>query len=174
MVNSMKEMLSDPYLPWTSHKYVKLCDLANSRVTLFNARRGGEPARLTTSNWPIWLNQKRIENTKEPDCSAFRDMTVMYQTGKGNHLVPFLVPAGTMSTLDKLCDADVCSNCGVLSSNKYLIPSTNNSAKHVYGWLAVHKVAQAAATERPDLVTTTRVRHQVSMLYAALAVPPNQ
>jgi len=178
-VSSMREMLSDPYLHWTSHEYVKLRDLADSRITLFNARRGGEPARLTTRNWAdaksgVWLNQDRIENMKEPDRSAFKDMKVMYQTGKGNHLVPFLVPADTMSALDKLSDQNVRADCGVLSSNHYLFPSTNNSAEHVYGWLAVNKVAQAAGIARPDLVTATRVRHRVSTLYAALDVPPNQ
>ena len=178
-VSSMREMLSDPYLHWTSHEYVKLRDLVDSRITLFNARRGGEPARLTTRNWAdaksgVWLNQDRIENMKEPDRSAFKDMKVMYQTGKGNHLVPFLVPADTMSALDKLSDQNVRADCGVLSSNHYLFPSTNNSAEHVYGWLAVNKVAQAAGIARPDLVTATRVRHLVSTLYAALDVPPNQ
>jgi len=110
----------------------------------------------------------------EPDRSVFRDMKVMYQTGKGNHLVPFLVPADTMSALDKLCDVYTRNDCGVLSSNTYLFPSTNNSAEHVYGWLAVHKVAEAAGVERVDLVTATRVRHRVSTLYAALDIPPNQ
>jgi len=131
------------------------------------------------SNWldaksDVWLNQERIENIKEPDRSAFRNLKVMYQTGKGNHLVPFLVPADTMPALDKLCDRDVRADCGVLSSNKYLFPSTNQSTEHVYGWLAVHKVSQAAGIQRPDLVTATRVRHRVSTLYAALDVPPNQ
>ena len=120
------------------------------------------------------VDQERIQNMSEPDRSVFRDMKVMYQTGKGNHLVPFLVPADTMSALDKLCDVYTRNDCGVLSSNTYLFPSTNNSAEHVYGWLAVHKVAEAAGVERVDLVTATRVRHRVSTLYAALDIPPNQ
>jgi len=36
-VRNMREMLSDPYLHWTAHEYVKLRDLADSRITLFNA-----------------------------------------------------------------------------------------------------------------------------------------
>jgi len=35
----------------TSHEYVKLRDLADSQIMIFNAQIGGEPARLTTRNW---------------------------------------------------------------------------------------------------------------------------
>jgi len=77
----------------------------------------------------IWLNQEQIQNMNEPDRSAFQDTKVMYQTRKGNHLVSFLVPADTM---DKLCDKNVCNDCGVLNSNHYLFLSTINSTEHVY------------------------------------------
>jgi len=43
------ELTSDEYRVWISADYCELRDLVLSRLTLFNARRGGEPARLTLS-----------------------------------------------------------------------------------------------------------------------------
>ena len=100
----------------------------------------------------------------EPDRMVFRQMKVMYETRKGNHLVPFLVPLDTMAALDKLSGAEVHSDCNVSSPNRYLLPAMGQSTEHIYGWLAVHKVRTAAALDRPDLITATRVRHRMSTM----------
>ncbi len=36
---------------WDFHKYVEVRDAIVTYLTLFNARRGGEPGRLTLSQW---------------------------------------------------------------------------------------------------------------------------
>jgi len=97
-VNRMAELLHDEYLSWTATEFIELRDLADCRLTLFNARRGGEPARLTLSNWidarnGVWLSHDRLIEMADVDKQLFSDMKVMYQSGKGNHLVPVLVPA---------------------------------------------------------------------------------
>jgi len=40
-------MIDDPYTSWTGHEFAELRDLAASRITLFNARRSGEPSPKT-------------------------------------------------------------------------------------------------------------------------------
>ena len=47
-VSSIQSLVNDPFLHWTStsSEYTRIRNLAVSRLTLFNARRGGEPARL--------------------------------------------------------------------------------------------------------------------------------
>lgn len=45
-VERVSTLLNDEFLLWDAHTFTELCDLAVSRLTLFNARRGGEPARL--------------------------------------------------------------------------------------------------------------------------------
>jgi hypothetical protein len=66
--------------------YVELRNWVCSRLTLFNARRGGEPSRLKVSHWTE--RHKWIPSDLSPDeKEAFNTMTVMYGTGKGNHLV---------------------------------------------------------------------------------------
>ena len=76
--------------------------------------------------------------------------------------MPFLVPSNTVAALDNLCDANIRSDCGVLSSNMYLFHSTNNSVKHVYDWLAVHKwlgLTEAAGTAE-TAATTAATHHE--------------
>ena len=41
--------------------FVRLRDCACTRLTLLNARRGGEPARLTVDEWNDTRNDKWIE-----------------------------------------------------------------------------------------------------------------
>ena len=156
-------LLKDPYQHWSSSEFIQLRNLADSRLTLFNARRGGEPARLTMANWhdarqDAWVSRDRIVNRSDEDQRLFDNMKVMYQTGKGNHLVPFLVPADTAPALDKLCDPQIRLDCGILSSNEYLFP-TVRSNEHVFGLHAVNVVARNAGVSksRPDLMTAVRI-----------------
>ena len=116
---------------------MELRDLADCRLTLFNARHGGEPTRLKMSNWldtknDVWLNKDRLSHMAEPERMYVAEMKVMYQSSKGNHLVPFLVPADTMAALDELCDSETWAQSGVSATNEYLFPSTHHSADHVY------------------------------------------
>ena len=45
-VSRTKALVDDEYLHWTKHEHTELHDLAASRLTLFNAQHGGEPAGL--------------------------------------------------------------------------------------------------------------------------------
>lgn len=70
----------------TKSTFVELRNLVCSRLTLFNARRGGEPSRLKMDNWndrDKWIPEDLSAQEKE----YFSDMSIMYGTGKGNHLV---------------------------------------------------------------------------------------
>lgn len=60
----MTSLLGDKYLHWIGHEFAELRDLADSRITLFNARRDGDN-KLTMSNWydardNAWLNMDRL------------------------------------------------------------------------------------------------------------------
>jgi len=57
-VSNIKALVDNEYLHWTKYEYIELRDMAASRLTLFNARRRGEPARLAIMNWlDVWLSQ---------------------------------------------------------------------------------------------------------------------
>jgi len=72
----IEQLISDEYTLWTATEYCELRDLVLSRVTLFNARRGGEPARLTLQEWhnareDEWLDANNIDHCSETaKCSA--------------------------------------------------------------------------------------------------------
>jgi len=86
-VTRMSEIVSDEYT--CDHRsFAELHDLAVSRLTLFNARKGGEPARLTVSHWldaehNSWLTQSQASD--DIDQNYFHDMKVTFQGGKGNN-----------------------------------------------------------------------------------------
>ena len=48
-IQTVQNLLNDEYLHWTAHEFIQLRDLVACRLTLFNARRGGEPSHLHLS-----------------------------------------------------------------------------------------------------------------------------
>jgi len=176
MTAKISEMTGDEYLHWTSSEFVELRDLACARLTLFNARRGGEPARLKISHWTdacneVWFDRNRIAAMPAEEQEYFKNTRIMYQTGKGvNHLVPVLVPEDTVTALTKLADPVLREQCGVNKDNSYLFPSTLSSESNVSGWHSLNRACTAAGIE-PREITATKMRHYASTMYASLDVP---
>ena len=114
----ISDMLADKYMLWDGHPFAELRDLAVSRLTLFNARRGGEPARLTLLQWKDaenWLNKARTPTFAAAiDCDHFHTMKVTFQGRKGNnHVVPVLFPLDTVQGISKLVEHPHLSVCAV-------------------------------------------------------------
>ena len=68
----------------TDQEYVQLRNLIGSRLTLFNARRGGETFRLKISHWnkrQQWFRKDQIEDLNDDEREYFNDMEIMYSTG---------------------------------------------------------------------------------------------
>lgn len=179
-VSKISLLSSDPYIMWTNKEFSMLRDLAVSRLTLFNARRGGEPARLSMSAWKaaedgVWVDEKSVERLTDVEKKLFSDLKIAYQSGKGNsHLVPVLIPKDTVPALQLLSNTTIRAAAGVLVTNLFLFPSTQHSAEHVSGWHAVHKVCVAAKVSDPTRLTATKMRHRISTIYAAMDVPQNE
>lgn len=155
------------------HEYVELRNAICSRLTLFNARRGGEPSRLKIVQWTErrkWLDSKAITSLSECDKKLFSQMEVTYQTGKGNHLVPCIVPLDCVRGLEILLSAAVRREAGIINTNSYLFPNTGGSNLHVMGWDCTKFMCTAAGIQNP-LINATNQRARISTLYAALDVP---
>jgi hypothetical protein len=178
-VRRVAELTKDQYLVWTRTEFAELRDLTVSRLTLFNARRGGEPARLTLNEWSeatknTWINEKIIDKCDGIEQKLFHDFKLTYQSGKGiNHIVPILFPPDTVTAMNKLSDVSIRAAAGVHNDSKYVFPSTKLSLVHVSGWHAVNRVAVAAGVAHPELMNATKMRHYISTLYAARDVPEN-
>lgn len=157
------------------HEYVLLRDALCSRITLYNARRGGEPSRLKMSNFieaknKRWLDNERVEGLQDWEQNLFKEHLITYQPGKGSHLVPVLIPKDCVAGLDLLCCSETRQRANVLKENKYLFPNTGLSADHTSGWNATHRLAKEANVKRLDLVNATKQRHRISTLYCALEI----
>ena len=175
-ITCIKSILDDPYLNWTSTVFVEVRDMSCSRLTLFNARRGGEPARLKLSDWEgarnkVWIDQSRVEAMTNAEKKLFEDFLIMYQNGKGvNHLVPVLVPMDLVPALEKMSDPNIRKDSGVREDNPYLFPSTLQSEGNVSGWHTISRVCSKAGVEQ-SLITATKMRHLASTMYANLDIP---
>lgn len=70
VVQRTKSIVEDPYKLWDMHAFIELRNLIVARLTLFNARRGGEPARLFLSEWEdalkgVWIDPDLIEKVDD-------------------------------------------------------------------------------------------------------------
>ena len=140
---------------------------------------GGEPSRLKLKNWldavdGRWIDEIRVEKLEEFERELFKSMLIAYQTGKGNHLVPHLIPRDCVSGLNTLTDPHVRKEVGILEGNPYMIPNTEHSQFHVLGWNTTRKMCENAIVEDPVLLTASKKRHMISTIYAALDVPEGE
>ena len=70
--------------------YISLRNLICVRLTLFNARRGGEPPRLFLSeleeaNESAWISSAQLEALDDIDRKLVENTKITYQSGKGNY-----------------------------------------------------------------------------------------
>ena len=131
MEESMK-MIKDAYHKWDRHDFLHLWNLLVSRLTLFNARRGGEPARMLISEWTeaqkgAWVDPQHVESVQDPlEKELIGGMKLANQSGKGSsRLVPVLV----LMAMEKLIE--IRKECGVLDKNPFHFPNTRLSDDHV-------------------------------------------
>jgi hypothetical protein len=114
---------------WHKRTFTELRDLVVSRLTLFNVRRGGEPARLSLTEWAeaesdIWLNDQAVRPENDIDRKLFLDLKITFQTGKGNnHLVPVLIPEDSTAAMKLLADKEVRESSGISLTNNFMFPS---------------------------------------------------
>ena len=158
---------------------VELRDAIFSRLTLFNARRGGEPSRRKMKNLEDalegrWVDQSRVEMLEDYEKELFQTMFIACQTGKENHLVPVLILQDCVSGLRKLIDPQVRRDVGILDGNPYVFPNTTISQFHVLGWHATRKMCIEANVAQAVLLTASKQRHRISTIYASLEVPETE
>jgi len=146
-----------------------------SHLTLFNARRGGEPSHLLLKEWEaadkdVWLPQQTIEQIDYPaERLLAGSLKIAYQSGKGSqHLVSLLIPTDCVKAMRILVDSKVRRNAGVNVENPFVFPYTQSSIDHVSGWHATRAVCTAAGVKP---ITATDMRQRVSTYYASLGVP---
>jgi hypothetical protein len=156
--------------------YIELRNLTCSRLTIFSARRGGEPARMCMSMWTKrnkWLKKGTFTALDEGDKLIFKEMHVTFVNGKGNHLVSCFLPKDCWKALDILCDPKLRRDMTISDNNKFLFANTEQSTHHTDGWAATNYTLKKAGLDKYAIINATNQRGRISTLYAALDVPVN-
>ena len=85
-----------------------------ARLTLFNARRVGEPGSMLLTDWTdaekgAWIDPQLVDSFDTMDKYLLDHFKLAYQTGKGNRLVPIkvcdkkkILPANVAGKFSKL------------------------------------------------------------------------
>ena len=178
-IETMLNLTNDPFLLWDLHSFVLLRNCTCVRLTLFNARRGGEPARLLISDWQeadqgSWVDKQRAGALRGPD-EQEDSMKITYQTGKGNnHLVPIMFPEDTIPAMRLLADAKYRNDIGIKTTNPYIFASGQGSESHCSGWHALSAVCCKLPISDKSRLTATTNRHRLSTLIASQVLPDNE
>ncbi|KAJ8018484.1 hypothetical protein HOLleu_43501 [Holothuria leucospilota] len=181
ILSVIKNMMTDNFIVWDSNNFRRLRDMVVARLTLFNARRGGEPCRLSIEEWreamaDEWIDQTRADAITDPiEKYMLTKLKITYQTGKGNnHLVPVLFPDDCVEAIKVLTSTEARSTAGVSESNGYLFPCVQMSPNHVTGWHALNSICDEAEVLNKARLTATKNRHRVSTIYASMDIPVSE
>ena len=172
-VNRISNIADDAYTFISSREFSLLRDLVVCRLTLFNARRGGEPCRLMITQWKDAKNSVWITNSSSVEDPLEKLLVgrykLAYQPAKRDKLVPLLIIDDCMKALNLLCDSEIRKQAGIHKHNVYVFANTQLSSKHVFGWNSVKNCCKLAKLDKH--MTATDMRHYVATVYASLDVP---
>ena len=181
ILNEMQKLSDDELMKWDHHDFVKMRNLIVSRLTMFNAKRGSEPARLTLQEWEeaannSWVDPQLVQTVKDPlEKALFEQFKLAYQAGKGSKkLVPILIPIDTVKPIMKLIEQRI--EVEISDANPFLFANTGTSLDHAVGWQCIKAVIKMMGPEleKPDLLIADKFRHRLSTLYAVLELPANE
>uniref|UniRef100_A0A8W8NZK8 Uncharacterized protein n=2 Tax=Magallana gigas TaxID=29159 RepID=A0A8W8NZK8_MAGGI len=169
----------DMYETFDYSKYSQLRDAVVCRLTLFNARRGGEPSRMTVKDWEdalqgVWIDQTKVEHVEDDiEKKLLCENKIAYiHASKVTKLVPLLIPKDCWQAMKILTDYEVRRGAEINEDNTYAFPNIKHSKNHASGWVAVNNLCKKAGLERN--ISATDMRHYVATSYALLDVPPNE
>lgn len=148
---------------------------------MFNARRRGEPAKLTLQEWReavdgAWVDPTLVQNIQDPlENALFDKFKLAYNAGKGSKkLVPILIPNDTVKPIMTLTEQ--IKEVGISDANPFLFANTGSSLDHAIGWQSIKFVTKMMASEleKPELLIADKFRHRLSTMYALLDLPPSE
>jgi hypothetical protein len=155
--------------------FTDLRDAGVTRATLFQGKRGGEPAKLTLSQHKEMVEEKWISEEaakKIPDASiALQNFRITYQVVKGDKLSPIFFPRDMWTACERLADKDARLSAGVNVANPYLFATTHHSeCRHVSGEYALKRMCIKAELSAEESFNFTQNRHMVATDYTSLDV----
>ena len=147
MLESIKKVTSDIYTVIDKRLCVELRNAICVRLTIYNRRRGGEPATIFIEEFQDaindkWIYKQRSQNLDPLDKALLDKIKIGHQGRKGNnHLVSGFIRKDCIKGMHVLCDPQI-RDVGISKRNEYAFPSVNMSDKHVSGWHTVEAVCK--------------------------------
>jgi hypothetical protein len=150
--------------------YIALRDALCARLTLFNGRRGNEITTMRISHFKDatsrrWVQQDPIQSGDENFLKRF---LITYIPGKGNRMVPVIIPQDVVEGMQIIIDSDRRREVGVSSKNQFAFANTGLSSNHILGWPCINNLCKNAGVKQPNLLTATKQRHRLSTEFASL------
>lgn len=143
--------------------YKELMKFTFVRILTFNARRGGEPSKLTTTDWEkvesdIWKKKKDIENLEDPlEKMLAKRLKICYVEGKkksqgskATALVPMLFTEEVVNAVRILINQR--SILGVTEENEYIFTS-GTCLNRLRGWDTLQAIAKKLNAKKPPTRT---------------------
>ena len=150
-----------------ANAFVNVRSTAVTALTIFCARRGGEPARLQIYQWNEGVNGEWTIKEDLPDEFDKHSMLITYQTGKGaDHLVPIMFTSETIQAMKYLTDEQIRREAGVNEKNMYVFASTKQSTSHASGWHCINEILKRLNLK--GALNATKNRHRVASMLAKL------
>ncbi|XP_066926579.1 uncharacterized protein [Clytia hemisphaerica] len=158
---------------WSDYK--DLLNITLARVMSFNARRGGEVARMKLTHWKgvldnRWKRRKDFQDLDDVEKKIAERLSICYVEGKkkrkssvGN-LVPILFTPDAVEAIKALEKRRAFA--GITEKNSYLFP---RGEMYVRGWDALQGIAKKIeGLNKPKLLTPSRTRKYLSTLLQLL------
>ena len=88
-------------------------------------------------------------------------LKVVYVSGKRHRKVPILFTEETIAAVRLLLATR--SNVGIAERNKFVFARQYDSQNHIDGWQAVKSVVMRANLNKPELITSMRIRKELAI-----------
>ncbi|XP_060083514.1 uncharacterized protein LOC132562769 [Ylistrum balloti] len=143
-----------------------LAQVALTRVTVFNKRRGGETGQILLETYQNRINWNEAGNaevlgTLQPlEKKLLERLQLVEIVGKRDRKVPVILTEDMVSTIDAL--NEVRKDILLHAENKYLFAAPTTKDGFLKGWDALHFTTQNAGLAKPQLITSTNMRKYVA------------
>ena len=165
-----------------SKDYIVIRNCVCARLTLFNARSGGEAARMLISEFneakeDEWIDKQQLQ-LDELDKKLVKETKMAYIMGKDSKsLVPLLIPKDVWPAILLLVNSENRKLVGVSPDNLYVfapIKTSNSVENHISGWHTIDSICRNLKLESRSRLTATKNKHYVSTIYTTLDLPEKE
>lgn len=167
------ELAPTKYDQWRKLALYVLC-----KIVLFNKRRSGEAARMKVENYtsrPNWSQcgtAEYKESMSDLERQLVSSLTLVQIVGKRGRIVTVLLTTDVKNAIDLLLQTRV--NMNIPSNNNFLFAAGGNAVSHLRGHDALRMCCHEANLERPDLISSTKLRKYVATVSQIFNLTENE